>query len=413
MSRVLEYEGVSKWFGSAQVLADVNLAVDEGQIHVLVGENGAGKSTLAKIAAGLLTPDAGRVLVGGSASQSTSVTAAQEAGVSLIHQEPRLFPDLSVLENVWIDEPSRGWFRQGLNLRTVVDKTRQLLDELGCTVSTGARVRDLSVAEQQMVDMAAALRRDLRVLIVDEPTASLTPSEVQNLFAVLRRLRDRGVAIVFIGHRLEEILEISDRITVLRDGCVVASRITSETDEDELIRLMVGRDIEVTHRRQSKTDEPVALRVEGLASSGAFEDVTFEVRRGEILGLGGLVGAGRTEVLETIFGVRPRTAGSVRTGEGREIARTADAMRYGLALVPEDRGKHGLILGRSIRENIVAPNLDDTSAWGVRMMRRERTLTAKMMTRLQVKAGGVDQAIGQLSGPVSDLPDGVVTARLP
>jgi rhamnose transport system ATP-binding protein len=393
----LACSGVNKCFGGVPVLVDVDLAVRPGEIHVLLGENGAGKSTLVKIVAGLVAPDSGAVVLDGHDLTGRSVAAAQSVGVALIHQEPRLFPDLTVLENVWIDEPSRGRFRRSVNLRTLGGRTRQLLDQLGCRVALDARVNSLSVADQQLVDIASALRRELRVLIVDEPTASLTPSEVHVLFGVLRALRDDGVTIIFIGHRLEEIMSIGDRITVLRDGRVVTTLAVADTDEDELIRLMVGRDIESDTFPTDHTNGDVVLSVSALSSPGAFSGVSFEVHRGEVLGIGGLVGAGRTELLETIFGVRRRTHGTV-VAAGRRITRNADAIRAGLGLVPEDRGVNGLVVTRPIRENIVAPNMRATSRHGIRRRNRETDLAARLIDRLRIKALGGDQLPNQLSG---------------
>ena len=389
--------GVNKSFGGVPVLSDVDLDVRRGEIHVLLGENGAGKSTLVKIVAGLVDPDSGTVVLDGHDLAGRSVAAAQSVGVALIHQEPRLFPDLTVLENVWIDEPSRGRLHRSVNLRTLGGRTRQLLDQLGCRVALDARVNSLSVADQQLVDIASALRRDLRVLIVDEPTASLTPSEVHVLFGVLRSLRDDGVTIIFIGHRLEEIMSIGDRITVLRDGCVVTTLAVADTDEDELIRLMVGRDIETETRSADRTNADVVLAVSALSSPGAFAGVSFEVHGGEVLGIGGLVGAGRTELLETIFGVRKRTHGTVVAG-GRRIARNADAIRAGLGLVPEDRGVNGLVVTRPIRENIVAPNMRATARRGIRRRSREAALATRLIDRLRIKALGGEQLPNQLSG---------------
>jgi ABC-type sugar transport system ATPase subunit len=397
MDEVIRCRDVCKWFGDAQVLRDVDLSVRAGEIHVLLGENGAGKSTLVKVIAGLLGADRGEVHVLGR-SPGGSVAMAQAVGVALVHQEPRLFPDLTVLENMWIDEPSRGW-RRRFDIRSVMGRTRSLLDELGCSVGLSDLVADLSVADQQMIDMAAAMRRDLRVLIVDEPTASLTPAEVAHLFVVLRRLRDRGVAVLFIGHRLEEILEIGDRITVLRDGAVVATLDAASTDEDELVRLMVGRDIAPRARAATSAAEgrTVALSVRDLSSPGAFRDVSFDVHAGEVLGIGGLVGAGRSELLETIFGVRSRSTGTVRAS-GALVSSTAGAIRAGLGLVPEDRGRNGLVLNRSIGENIIAPNLGACSSGGVRRRAREHALSSRLVAALGVKCSGVGQAVQQLSG---------------
>lgn len=394
---VVECQGVSKWYGTAKVLDDVDLTVGEGEIHVILGENGAGKSTLAKAIAGLVSPDRGHISINGEPLRAGSVTAAQSMGVSLIHQEPRLFPDLTVTENIWIDQRSTGRGGERFRLSRVGAKTQELLSQLGSSVSPDARVAFLSVADQQMVDIAAALRRDLKVLIVDEPTASLTPSEVANLFRVMRELRDRGVAIIFIGHRLGEILEISDRITVLRDGKLVRTLDRAGTTEDELIRLMIGRDIESSqHRSVPQVGEPL-LDIDSLSGAGHFFDVSLGVRRGEIVGIGGLVGSGRSELLETIFGARPKASGNVLL-DGKPIRSIAQAVANGMGLVPEDRGRYGLILLSSVLNNISAPNLDLTSWLDIRRPRRELRNADTIVSDLRIKVANVHQMAGELSG---------------
>jgi ABC-type sugar transport system ATPase subunit len=394
---VVECRQVSKWYGTAKVLDDVDFSVHEGEIHVILGENGAGKSTLVKIIAGLVSPDRGQVLLEDTQVKMGSVAAAQAMGVALIHQEPRLFPDLTVMENIWIDQRSKTSGSRRFRLSAMGGRTRELLEQLGSSVSPDARVAFLSVADQQMVDIAAAIRRDLKVLIVDEPTASLTPSEVTNLFRVMRELRDRGVAIIFIGHRLEEILEISDRITVLRDGRLVRTLNRVDTNEDELIRLMIGRDIESVSDRRATNVGDVLLSVSGLSEAGHFSDVSLEVRRGEIVGIGGLVGSGRSEVLETIFGVRSKSSGQVAVA-GTQIESLDDAVSRGMGLVPEDRGRYGLILLSSVLNNISAPNLDLTSWRDIRRPRQELRNADSIVSQLRIKVSSVQQLAGQLSG---------------
>ncbi|MBK5237915.1 MAG: sugar ABC transporter ATP-binding protein [Actinomycetales bacterium] len=397
MTTMLTCVGISKWFGSTQVLSEIAFSVEAGEIHAVLGENGAGKSTLVKIISGLHRPDSGEVIVGGTPRNFATVTEANNAGVVIIHQEPRIFPDLTVIENMWIDDRTSGWFKQGFRDKQRQRETALQLNELGCAAPLGVKMSELSVADQQLVDVASALRRDLKVLIVDEPTASLTPSEVRSLFAVLRRLKNDGVAIIFIGHRLEEILDISDRVTVLRDGNFIQTLQTAETSEDELVRLMVGRDIEPSAPRHPLDNAPTALLVKGLSSRGTFQNISFEVREGEILGLGGLVGAGRTEVLETIFGVRPRTAGTV-TAQNKKVETIQHALSRGIALVPEDRAKNGLILSATIRQNIAISNLSVLAKFGFRRPPRERSLAQRMMETLGIKAAGDESVVSQLSG---------------
>jgi len=254
-----------------------------GEIHALLGENGAGKSTLMKICSGLYRPDEGSVSLDGNSKQFSSVMEAQNSGIALIHQEPRLFPDLNVIENIWIDYRGR---ERSFSLKSVEEQTQGYLSELGCNVNLRARIADISVADQQLIDVASAMRKDLKVLIVDEPTASLTPQEVARLFGVLRRLKDQGVAIIFIGHRLSEIMEIADRMTVLRDGAVVGSVRAGETSEDELARMMVGRDIVAAQSEVHEIRGEIVLEVSQLSSPGSFENVSLKIQTGEILNLG-------------------------------------------------------------------------------------------------------------------------------
>jgi ABC-type sugar transport system ATPase subunit len=390
----LRCEGVSKWFGESGVLDSVDFSVEAGEIHALLGENGAGKSTLMKICSGLYRPNRGFVSVEGERQSFSSVMDAQAAGIALIHQEPRLFPDLNVLENIWID--FRGKVR-GFNLRSVEKQTQDYLNELGCGVDLRARMADISVADQQLIDVASALRKDLKILIVDEPTASLTPSEVDRLFGVLRRLKKQGVAIVFIGHRLSEILEISDTMTVLRDGRVVGSIRAAQTTEDELARMMVGRNIDVADSEPYVSSDSKVLQVHNLSATGKFKDVSLEVGSGEIVGVGGLVGSGRSELLEAIFGVRKKYSGTVSIN-GARISNALGSIKAGSALVPEDRGRNGLVLRATVLENIVLPSLRTLSRLGVRRRKRELALARRMISELGVRTASLEMEAGALSG---------------
>ncbi len=394
MSAVLTCQGISKWFGQSRVLDRVDFSVMAGEIHALLGENGAGKSTLMKICSGLYRPDEGSVSLDGNSKHFSSVTEAQNSGIALIHQEPRLFPDLNVIENIWIDYRGR---ERSFSLKSVEEQTQGYLSELGCNVNLRARMADISVADQQLIDVASAMRKDLKVLIVDEPTASLTPKEVARLFGVLRRLKDQGVAIIFIGHRLSEIMEIADRMTVLRDGAVVGSVRASETSEDELARMMVGRDIVTAQSEVHKIRGEIVLEVSQLNSPGSFENVTLKIQSGEILGIGGLVGSGRSELLEAIFGVRPTSSGTISVLNS-PIHSVRDSIRLGVGLVPEDRGRNGLVLRATSAENIVLASLDQLSNRGVRSKKRELELANRMVSELKVKTSSLFAEANSLSG---------------
>lgn len=391
----LRTENISKSFDESVVLIGANLSLNAGEVHAIVGENGAGKSTFAKICAGIHLPDAGSIFLQGQASHYSSVAEAQALGITLIHQEPRLFPDLTVVENIWIDYRGPG---RRFDIRKVVQETKRWLDELGCDLDLDAKIAQTSVADQQLIDIASALRKPLKVLILDEPTASMTPREVVRLAGVLARLKSQGVAIVFIGHRLPEILEISDRITVMRDGEVVGELDTSAASENELANMMVGRDITLSARRsRTSSASEKALVVQNLCVAGVVDDVSLSVERGEILGIGGLVGAGRSELLEAIFGLRPAYAGQV-TVNGRIIKKVRDSVEQGVGLVPEDRAKNGLVLDSSVSENIVLASLRELLRWGARDGRAERQLAERMIAELQVKTSSPHSLASSLSG---------------
>lgn len=395
---VLECKSVSKWYGDAEVLKSVDFNLAQNEIHAIVGENGAGKSTLVKIISGLVPVDVGTIKFEGNDRTFSNIREIQNSGVALIHQEPRLFPDLSVLENVCVDYQVRDRKSKRFNWKQAEVETKELLAQLGCSFSVHSPVKALSVADQQMVDMVSALRKKLKLLIVDEPTASLTPSEVARLFETIRKLNASGVAIIFIGHRLEEVLQLSDRITVLKDGEIVAVKKTSETSEDELIRLMVGRNIAASTTDSKTSSSQISLKVSNLVSPGYVADVSFEVKRGEILGIGGLVGAGRSELLETIFGLRKRSSGEVISTNHGSIKKVKQAISSRIALVPEDRSHNGLFLNRSINENLVITNLNLTSRGGKRNFGKEKLIGQELIEKFRVKLSSASQLVRELSG---------------
>ena len=395
---VLECKSVSKWYGDAEVLKSVDFNLAQNEIHAIVGENGAGKSTLVKIISGLVPVDVGTIKFEGNDRTFSNIREIQNSGVALIHQEPRLFPDLSVLENVCVDYQVRDRKSKRFNWKQAEVETKELLAQLGCSFSVHSPVKALSVADQQMVDMVSALRKKLKLLIVDEPTASLTPSEVARLFETIRKLNASGVAIIFIGHRLEEVLQLSDRITVLKDGEIVAVKNTSETTEDELIRLMVGRNIAASTTDSKTSSSQISLKVSNLVSPGYVADVSFEVKRGEILGIGGLVGAGRSELLETIFGLRKRSSGEVISTNHGSIKKVKQAISSRIALVPEDRSHNGLFLNRSINENLVITNLNLTSRGGKRNFGKEKLIGQELIEKFRVKLSSASQLVRELSG---------------
>ncbi|MBZ5729252.1 MAG: sugar ABC transporter ATP-binding protein [Acidobacteriia bacterium] len=394
---LLRLEGISKSFGGAPVLSGVAFEVRTGEVHALVGENGAGKSTLMNIVSGVLQPDAGRMEWAGVPVAPHNPRAAQDLGISFVHQELALVPQLSIAENVFLGRhPSR---RIGLPLvkwGELRERAKALLAELGHDVDPRTLVEQLSIGEQQLVEIARALACVSRLIVMDEPTAPLSERETERLFEVIGRLRSRGVSIVYITHRLKEVYSLADRVTVLRDGLRIVTAPVSEMPHDLLVRHMVGRELSEEAAGPHDSARPeVMLRVDGLARGRDFRDIGFAVRRGEIVALAGLVGAGRSEVLESLFGVSPAGGGRIHLA-GREVKiRTpADAIRAGMALVPDDRKAKGLMLGASVRTNMV---LASERRFVIRC-RNEAAAAARMIGELRVRTRGAERPAGELSG---------------
>ncbi|MEU1537828.1 sugar ABC transporter ATP-binding protein [Actinacidiphila glaucinigra] len=395
---VLALEGVSKSFGAVRALRGVSLRLHAGEAHALAGENGAGKSTLIKTLAGVHRPDTGTVLLDGRPVEFHGPGDARDAGVAVIYQEPTLFPDLSVAENIFVGrQPRRSLGR--VDHKAVREAAADLFRRLGVDLDPEQPARGLSIADQQLVEIAKALSFDARVLIMDEPTAALTGSEVSRLFGVVKSLREQGAAVLFISHRLEEIFALCQRVTTLRDGAWIASEPLDGLTEDDLVRRMVGRDLDELYPKQDAEIGEVALSVRRLTREGVFTDVSFEVRRGEIVGLAGLVGAGRSEVARAIFGVDRRDAGEVVV-DGKPLRGGAPslAMAAGIALVPEDRRAQGLVMEMSIERNIGLTGFPATTKGGLMSRRAERSRALDWAVRLQVKYARLADVVGTLSG---------------
>jgi rhamnose transport system ATP-binding protein len=399
----LALAGVSKSFGAVRALRDVTLELYGGEVHGLAGENGAGKSTVVKTFAGVHRPDSGEVLLDGEPVAFHGPADAQRAGVAVIYQEPMLFPDLSVAENIFMGRQPRGRLGR-IDRRAMHAATAELFRQLGVAMDPQQPARGLSIADQQVVEIAKALSRNARVLIMDEPTAALTGQEVARLFAVTRTLRDRGCAILFISHRLEEIFELCRRVTTLRDGRLIATEDVAGLTADDLVRRMVGRELGALYPRHEhwahgRGAGEVALKVSRLTREGVFTDVSFEVRRGEIVALAGLVGAGRSEVARAVFGVDRRDAGRVEAG-GRALpaASPSAAMSAGIALVPEDRRQQGLVMELSIERNIGLTQLRAMRRGPLISRRIERDRAADWALRLRLKFARLADAVGVLSG---------------
>src|SRR5215207_8292879 len=352
---ILELKKISKSFSGVEVLHEVSLALRPGEVHALLGENGAGKSTLVKIITGVHQPDHGEILLNGEPVHFGDARDSRQAGIAAIYQELSLFPDLDVAENIFVGRQPLT-FGGRVDWRKLYAEAGRLLDSLGVKLDLKEKARTLTIAQQQMVEIARAFSINARILIMDEPTSSLTLNEVSDLFRLVRRLRSDGTAIIFISHRLEELFELADRVTVLRDGSYVDTRWMKDITRDDLIRMMVGRTINNLFPKQDVVAGDVVLKVQNLTRAGAFQDVSFELRRGEILGMAGLVGAGRTNVARAIFGTEPATAGTIKLDGKIVTIRSPDAaMALGIGYVPEDRKEHGLVLAMSIADNITLP----------------------------------------------------------
>jgi ABC-type sugar transport system, ATPase component len=403
---ILKARGLTKAFGGPPVLREVDFELFPGEVHAVVGENGAGKSTLLKLLTGVHEPDAGEIAIDGAPVAIPSPAAAQALGIAHIFQEPTLFPDLSVAENIFVGRLPVGERFPVVRWRAMRQEARALLDSIGARLSPEALVGTLSVAEQQLVEIAAALSQKARYVLMDEPTASLTPREVERLFRIIRDLKDRGAGIVFVNHRLEEVFAIADRVTVLRDGGKVGTWTVGEVSRDEVIRAMVGRELarwakqemDAERRRGGPAGE-VLLEVENLGARGRFAGVSLHVRRGEIVALAGLVGAGRSEVAQAIFGIERFHTGAIRF-KGKSVAFRSprEALAAGIAYLPEDRQHQGLILPFPVSGNITLSILGEISRSGWLLRRKEQAMAKEQVERLGVRTPGISTPVQHLSG---------------
>jgi ribose transport system ATP-binding protein len=411
MTPLLAATGISKAFPGVQALANVHLAIERGEVLAVVGENGAGKSTLMKVLAGVYQPDAGALTLDARPVTIRTVRDAEHLGIVLIHQELNLAGHLDVAGNIFLGrEPTWGGILRLIDRRRIHDESARITRRLGLHASTHTLVRDLSIGQQQLVEIARALSLRSRLLILDEPTSSLTESETDRLFAVLRELKAEGISILYISHRLKEVEEIADRVTVLRDGKNAGDLKGSDIRHQAIVRLMVGRDLKQFFHRQRDLSvgepnrgsgrlAPAAITVQGVRWSARQHGVTFTIGAGEIVGMAGLMGSGRTELAETLFGVRPMFGGAV-TIDGRPIAirRPADAIGAGIFLIPEDRRLDGLILEDAVKHNISVAVLSRLSRFGFMNFRQETRLAQAMCERFKVRTPSITQIVGNLSG---------------
>ena len=394
----IEMRGIDKSFGGNAVLKEAGFLLDHGEIHALMGENGAGKSTLMKILTGVYTKDAGQVSVDGQEVCYKNPQEAEKAGIVFIHQELNVLFDLTVEENMFLGKEIHGRFGV-CDKKAMRAEVRKILDRLGVSIDPQQRMSELSVGQQQMIEIAKALMVDAKVIIMDEPTAALTQSETEVLFQVVRSLKEKGVSIVYISHRMEEIFELCDRITVLRDGSYIDTKRIQDTDMNDVVKMMIGREIGERYPLREASIGEVVFKVEGLTCPGVFKDVSFEVHAGEVLGVSGLMGAGRTEIMQAIFGNMPHVTGKLfLNGEEIHNHNPGQAMKNGIGFITEDRKTEGLMLEESIRKNISLANLGRISRRGVLRKKEERELVQKGIEELHIKCFGPEHECGRLSG---------------
>lgn len=396
---LLQLSSISKSFGGVRALDAVSLDLEAGEVHALVGENGAGKSTLIKIITGAVQRDSGSIRVQGDKLQSIDPGRSRVLGIAAIYQQPALFPDLTVAENIGLRLETGSALRV-IGWRSRRRRAAELLKRVGATISTESLVRDLSMPQQQLVEIATVLGQEARILIFDEPTSSLTDREVENLFRLIRELKTRGVGMIYISHRLEELAQIADRVTVLRDGRVVGMSPMSEVTRAQLIAAMVGRELSAVFPKTAVEPGPVVLETRNLGcSASGVRDISLCVRAGEILGLAGLVGAGRTELARILFGLTPADRGQILLrGKPVRLRSAAAAVRRGIAYLPEDRRKFGVVLDMSVTQNTTLAVLRKVSLLGLVRFKKERQLARSFTKRLGTKTASLDSPVANLSG---------------
>ena len=395
----LQMKGIVKTYPGVRALDNVSFDVGKGEVHALVGENGAGKSTLMKILAGAHSMDSGEILVNGAPVHITTPQKAMDLGISIIYQEFNLVPYLNAAENIFLGREPKGTVPGFIDFKTMYSEAEKVIDQLGVKLNVRSPVNRLSIAQQQMVEIGKATSRNSTIIAMDEPSATLTEHELHALFELIRSLKEKGVSIVYISHRLEEIFEIADRVTVLRDGRLVGTNDVADIDREEIIRMMVGRELkEVIPKVAAEVGKP-ALTVKNLTRNGVIHDINFTVRQGEVLGLAGLVGAGRTELARAIFGADPIDEGEISlNGDVVNIRSPRDAIRLGIGLVTEDRKALGLILGMVVRENVSLANLDALTRLGFVNRREEKKVAVQYIEDLMIKTPSTEQQVQNLSG---------------
>lgn len=397
---ILSMEGIVKVFGGVHALNGVRLDLEEGEIHALIGENGAGKSTLMKILLGMYSADAGKILLKGKEVHFKSPSDALENGISMIHQEISLVQEMDISENIWLGREKLFKTRGFLNRKKRFEETKKLLEDLGIDLDPGRKVSELSVANMQLVELARAVSYHSDIIIMDEPTSALTNKEIALLYKIVRKLAKENTAIIFISHKLEEIYEICQRVTVLRDGTFVATKKTEELPMSELIKMIVGRKESNLYEKSKTATDELVLEVKNLSQKGVFQDISFQVHRGEVIGFSGLMGAGRTEIMEAIFGItRPDSGEILYKGQKIENKSPKEAVKNKIGMVTEDRLRTGAIQTLSVKGNTTIVAMDEVqNKLGLFSHAKERTFFEKSAEEFDVKYGSPNELIGQLSG---------------
>ncbi|HBR02687.1 MAG TPA: D-xylose ABC transporter ATP-binding protein [Ruminiclostridium sp.] len=395
---LLLMRNITKNFPGVQALKNVNLTLRKGEVHALIGENGAGKSTLMKILSGVYQKDGGSIVWEGKELELHSPMQATNAGTSIIYQELNLMPNMSVAENIFIGR-ERKKHRFILNEKDTILEAERYIHEVGLNIDVRTKVEELSIAKRQMVEVAKALSVRAKLIVMDEPTSSLTDREIAILMDVIRRLRTQGVTVVFISHKLSEVFEISDRVTVLRDGECIDTLVTKDCDESQLIQMMVGRPLTDIFPKSEVPIGDTLLEVRNLCAGKLVKDVSFELKKGEILGFAGLVGAGRSEVMRAVFGVDRLTSGKIIIdGQTLRYHRPSESIKKGLGFMPEDRKLQGLILGMAVRENTTLASLGEISNACIINSKKEREVSLNYIEKLSIKTTGIEQKVNNLSG---------------
>lgn len=395
---ILEMRGISQIFPGVKALDGVDIALYPGKVTALIGENGAGKSTLVKILTGIYRPNEGEILLDGQPVHFHSAQDAIDAGVTAIHQETVLFDELSVGENIFLGHSPKGRFGL-IDWKTINARAKVLLEQLESTIDPTIRLKDLSIAQRHLVAIARALSVEARIVIMDEPTAALSRKEIDDLFRIVENLKQQGKAILFISHKFDEVYEIAENYAVFRDGKMVGAGNLAATPQDEIVRLMVGRDVTNAFPKQAVTLGPTVLSVRDYSHQTEFRDISLDLRKGEILGLYGLIGAGRSELCQSLFGItRPASGQITLNGEPLVIRSPEDAIRTGIVYVPEERGRHGLALEMPIYQNMSLPSLTRTSRKGFLAAANEFALARKYASRLDLRAAALSVPVGTLSG---------------